>query len=511
MFCSATRYKFSFFFIFLSFVLQASPGLGETVNLLTLEDAIDIALEKSYEMKSLHLAVIAAEERLVAAKGRFKTNAEMNMDIPSWRESVTSIPVQDALPVFNTTGTVRFEGQLNIIQPLPTDGNLTLTSRMYHNDVSTYVAELANSLKRKDVLSSISLNFYQPLFTLNRLKIGLKQADLRYERTNRRFKRSELNIIYRVTDSFFALYQATRQYQIAQDNVNQQQELYDLASKKYEAGLIPEVEALQMEVDLAESRSAMVAAEATQSRSRDTFIQLIGLKFSDQVGVKTEFEFAKIEVDLDRAVELALENRAEIRESEIDVELSKISVKEADAASDIQGTLWAFYDITGVSDANLPYNSSPQELWRSSLDDMERRPNNRGVGFTLSVPIFDWGVNRAEVAAARAELRDTELALEEEKKTIIREVRTAVNRLAETENRLEVLQKREEVAQRAFDISLQRFNNGDITSQELALDRDRLISSKTAYLNAYVEYRLAVADLKQKTMWDFETDQSLVE
>ena len=48
-------------------------------------------------------------------------------------------------------------------------------------------------------------------------------------------------------------------------------------------------------------------------------------------------------------------------------------------------------------------------------------------------------------------------------------------------------------------------NNGDITSQELALNRDRLTDAKTSYLNAYIDYRLAIADLKRKTLMDFES------
>jgi outer membrane protein len=67
------------------------------------------------------------------------------------------------------------------------------------------------------------------------------------------------------------------------------------------------------------------------------------------------------------------------------------------------------------------------------------------------------------------------------------------------------------VAQRAFDISLERFNNGDITSQELALNRNRLVQAKTSYLSAYVDYKLSVADLRRKTMWDFAADRSLVD
>ena len=57
---------------------------------------------------------------------------------------------------------------------------------------------------------------------------------------------------------------------------------------------------------------------------------------------------------------------------------------------------------------------------------------------------------------------------------------------------------------------LERFNNGDITSTVLADNRDRFTSAKTAYLGAYIEYKLAIADLKRKTLYDFELKRSLV-
>lgn len=480
-------------------------------NKLTLEDAIDIALEKSYQMKSLRLSVTRAEENLTAARGRFKTNADARLDAPSWSESVSEIPVQDALPVFNTISRLRYQGILDINQPLPTDGVFTLRSQVYHRDVTTFTEDLSQDIKRKEVYTSLSLRYTQPLFTINRLKLGLKNANLNYERTSRIFKRSELDIVYFVTQSFFNLYRATRQMEIAQDDAGQQQELYDLALKKYNAGLIPEVEALQMEVDLAESKNTLASATGDLARSKDSFKQLIGLELTDLVDVQTDFSLDRIDVNLARATRLALENRSELRESEIDVELATLDVKEADARSEIRGDIEAFYDITGISDPYLPYSSSVSRLWDSSLSDMRRRPNNRGVVFTLSVPIWDWGVNSAEVAEAEASLRDSRLQLQEQRKTIIRQVREVVGRLNEAENRLEVLQKNQDVAQRAFDISLQRFNNGDITGQELALDKDRLTQAKFTYLNAYIDYRLAEADLKRKTMWDFKTNRSVID
>ena len=43
----------------------------------------------------------------------------------------------------------------------------------------------------------------------------------------------------------------------------------------------------------------------------------------------------------------------------------------------------------------------------------------------------------------------------------------------------------------------------------LALDRDRWTVTELSWLDAYIQYELAGADLKRQTLYDFQTDRSL--
>jgi len=92
---------------------------------------------------------------------------------------------------------------------------------------------------------------------------------------------------------------------------------------------------------------------------------------------------------------------------------------------------------------------------------------------------------------------------------VVNSIRDAVRQVGAAETRLDILTKRQNIAQRTYDISLERFNNGDISSQELANNNDRLTSAKMAFLSAYISYKLAVEDLKRKTLWDFEKNQTV--
>ena len=94
------------------------------------------------------------------------------------------------------------------------------------------------------------------------------------------------------------------------------------------------------------------------------------------------------------------------------------------------------------------------------------------------------------------------------KTTITREVRDIVRSVEETKNRLEINEKNQQVAQRSYEISRLRFENGDITSQELGVEQERLAATQIDNLNAFITYQLAVADLKRKTLWDFNNNRS---
>jgi outer membrane protein TolC len=90
----------------------------------------------------------------------------------------------------------------------------------------------------------------------------------------------------------------------------------------------------------------------------------------------------------------------------------------------------------------------------------------------------------------------------------VKEIREIVRMVYEAEKRFRINQTNIDIAARNYRIYRLRFENGDITGQELSLEQTRLSQVQLDYINAYVAYQLALADLKRKTMWDFENNRS---
>jgi len=63
------------------------------------------------------------------------------------------------------------------------------------------------------------------------------------------------------------------------------------------------------------------------------------------------------------------------------------------------------------------------------------------------------------------------------------------------------------VAEKSFSITRQRYADGDIDSQSLALERTRLNTAYTSHLRAYISYQLLLTDLMRKTFYDFQKNE----
>ncbi len=497
------KLKLPVLLILLEFLLSGSL-YSQEIRSLTLEEAISIARKKSYRMQTLYENLESAKENLKAAKGQFRTNAHLNLSSPDFRQQVSEIPVPNGLPVYNTTGTLLYQSNLTINQPLPTNGFFSLRSSVFQEQVSTYVAMNEQIVRRKDFYTSVSLQFQQPLFTLNTLKVGLKKTELNYETASLRYKQETANMVYNVTEGFYNLYQAERLREIAKEEVKERRDAYSLAQNKFKAGLIPEVEAMQLGVDLAQSKNNLMVAQGNYQRQSDSFKQLIGLPLDEPIRIIPNLTYKEIHISLPDATSRAFKNRPEIREQKIQVEMAKIRIREADSQSEVKGMLSAYYNLTGISDPSLPFSSRPYELFQSSTTDLKTRPKNKGVSFTLSVPLWDWGVNRAQVNSARAALKMAELDQKDQEISIRRQIRALVGRVQEALDRLKILDKNREVARKSFQISLSRFDNGEITSQELARVQDQLSQAAINYLSAFIAYKLALADLERNTLYNYE-------
>lgn len=470
---------------------------------LTLEESIEIAKEQSFSMKSLEQDLIITENNMEATIRRLRTNISLNATLPNYSESVREWSDSDGKITYYSAKQLRMGADLIISQPLPTDGTVSLETGL--SGIDDY-----NNETRASQMNAL-LRLRQPLdafWGYNNIRAELKTARLNYERSMKSYRRAELDLIYNVSQSYYNLLQRQRNTEISKLDMERQSEISGLAQQKYEAGMIREVEALQMEVDLANAQNAYDGALLDLDYAEKSFKLLLGLDLNDRVSVKTEeLVYEEVFVDPDRAVELALANRLEMRERDINIELQQLRIRQQKAQGRPTVALDASWSVTGVSNEGIgiSYPNSFNNSWANIKD----RPSNFAIGISLRVPILDWGRNRRLVKVAEAQLVQNTLAKDNQGRSIETEVRALVGQLQSYLSRLKLLEKNVEIAERSFGITMMRFSDGDITPDGLTEERRRLNQAHANYLSAYVQYQLGLADLTRTTFYDFGSDRPI--
>ena len=124
-------------FILLTLLLLSQIFIlkSETYN-LDLQKSIDIAKVKSYNMLSLLQDFKIAEYNLKSATSKLKTHIELNFVTPSYSNTVESFATDTSVTYYSSK-VLKYEGNLTINQPLPTDGYVYMTSGVSNTDFSS--------------------------------------------------------------------------------------------------------------------------------------------------------------------------------------------------------------------------------------------------------------------------------------------------------------------------------------------------------------------------------------
>lgn len=482
--------------------LTLSTLFAQKTHTLSLDKALEVAQERSYRIRYLKENFKIAQAQLTAATNSFKTQVHLNLTTPDYRETVGQLPDSSGINYF-TIKQVNYAANLTISQPLPTDGHIFIQSGIDHNQ------DFRN--KKNDFKLSTRIGFEQPIeafFTYNKILNNLKNAELQYELQNRRLTRTKLDLNYETSQAFYSYFSAIETEKIRKQTLDQQTESNTLAQNKYKAGVIAEVEALQMEVDLAEAHNNYDLARQMVESTGNNLKQLLAIPLQDAITLETDLSFKIIDVNLSKALEYGLKNRLEIREREIAWEQAQIEIDRTRLGGQITGKISAFYDLTGLSQQD---DTNPLgDILDASYKEFKNSPRNKGVAFSISIPIWDWGVNDARVDVALARLRQADLQKEEAMIDVEKDIRNTVNNLKSSLKRLQLLEKNIAVAERSFMISKNRYSNGEINSQSLALDRNRLTQAHQSRLTALINYKLLLEDITRKTFYDFVNQKNLM-
>jgi len=474
-------------------ILIASGHPAKSQALLTMERALEIAENNSPDMKQTELALIRSQERLNAQRARLKSQFSITLD-PFQYEKTNRFDQQTSEWYLNESASSGGTFAINQ-RILPTDGQLMLVNRFSYDYSLTESAYAADPLS-KTYTNNLYLQFTQPIFTYNRTRMETETLELEYESSLLRYLIMRLALERNVAEQFYAVYSNQMSLEIAEEELNSNQESYNIIKNKVEGGLLALEELYQAEVNLATSSSGVFNAELTLENSLDQFKVLVGLPLDTAVMIAAEIMADTVPVNQDLAISHALANRMELREREIDIENANFGLIQARATNEFAGSITASFGVQAYDEVFAQMFNKPT--------------NTPAIGISFDIPIFDWGERKSEIKAAEASLKTSQLQYQVEQTDIEVNIRSVVRSLKNLENQIQIQHKTVENATLAYDINLERYRNGDLTSLDLGIYQNQLSEAKMTLTNAIINYKIELLNLKIQTLYDFEQQLPII-
>jgi outer membrane protein TolC len=457
---------------------------------LTLSEAIKIAQQSSRSIKKSKLNLYGNQRSLDAQRAALKSRFALAFTPFDYNRQRS---FNDLFSTWNTNEDYNSFANLSISQPIvATDGTISLINRLgYRDNYSEF-----QDVRTKTYSNNLYLQLDQPIFTYNRTKIQLKELELNLENATISNSLQLLSLEQSVTQSFYAFYQRQNNLQIAIDEYENQKISYEITKNKVDADLLAKEELYQAELNLATSKSTLENNEVLLANSADEFKLLLGVPLTEEITVEVDINFITREVDLNQALQHALDNRMELRERAIDIERSQFELIRTKALNEFKGAVSLSLGVFGDSERAPDIYAVPDV--------------NPRVAVSFNIPIFDWGEKRARIDAANANRQIRQIDLEVEKNDIMINIRKVYRNLQNLENQILIAEQNVKNANLTYDINLERYKNGDLTSIDLNRFQSQLSEKKSTYADALINYKIELLNLKILSLYDFETQQPVI-
>jgi len=452
------------------------------------EEALGIAKQNSPEIQQARFSLERSQENLNAQEASLKSRFGLYLEPFNYDKRSE---FNTFFSTWNTTETKSYSGTISIQQPIIwTDGTISLNNRFGWLDSKT---EVGGGLQDETFSNNLYLSYDQPIFTYNRTKIGLEEVELDLENALLNYQLQELQLEKLVAQNFYSSYQNKMSLQVAREDLQNRQESYDIIKNKVDAGLAAREELFQAELDRTTSQSQVQNQEVSLENSLDELKRLLGLGIIDDLDVFAEIVQEVVDVDLDFAISNGLKNRMELRQRQIDVALSMYNVTRAGAVNEFLGNISLTYGLIG-------FDPKLENVW-------DTRQKNQSAILSFQVPIYDWGERDSRIKAAEATVKQRKLNESEQNKLILISIRRAYRNLQNQVIQIKLARENVESAQLTYDINLERYRNGDLTSMDLNLIQNQLSQRKIDLVNSMINYKFSLLDLKIESLWDFEKNQ----
>lgn len=431
-----------------SSVQAQQSGVAATAEVLTLDQAITLALRDNRGVLNARLSVGKAEDTVGAVRTsrlpKFEFNALAGQQLIS--------------PNFTFTKGVL--GNYANVGPIP-DRDVTMSTP---------------SRPTLILFGQIT----QPLSQLHRIRLNIKQAALSTEVAREQQRGQEQSVINNVKRTYYAIVQTESALESVRQALGFYREL-DRVTGDYVAQQVAlRADDLEVKTRLAKTETEELTARNQLSTLQEQLNQLMGRDIRTQFTVTPVPEASLMATDIAAARTRALDQRPEIREARLRVQQAELDkrVKKSEYIPDIS------LAVTYVSPRNF--------------DEFVPK-NTASAAVTVNWEVFDWGRKKRQLAEKQKTIDQANNALRDAESSVMIEVGARMRDLQQAGQALRVAKLKQETARENMRVSTAKYKlesallSDVLQTQATLADADyQYQQTLMAFWTAKAEYEKAI-------------------
>jgi len=463
---------------------------------LQLEDAIGIALSRNLEI---------AVQRYDREQALFGTTA--NRGIYDLRSSLDLSVNQTDRP--NAT---QLEG-VSVLTEDTRRANFSLTQLTpWGGEAQATIDSLRSSTNSRNqqlnpyYSAGLSLGITQPLLRdFGRLPTerGIFVARIDSDISRESFESQVADILQQVERAYWNLVEAKEQLVVAQESLQLANDLDHRNRIQVEVGTLAPIELVQSEATIALRQEDIITAAANLRDAGDELLRLLNLPDAMAQGLEieplTKPSTDKVDIDVEQAIQTALDQRTEVRTQRLTVQRLEIDSKYRQNQKLPSADLRLGYDSSGDAGTGpvaLPGGGT--RIVSTDLNDAFSTAFNRDfigwtIGLTVSYPLQN-RTARANSAIADLALDRGKTQLDQVELGVTTEVRAAARRVSTAAQQIESARATSRLQQRNLEAEQKRYENGMSDSFRIAQIQNDLTAARSREVTAVTNYRIALVD-----------------
>lgn len=337
------------------------------------------------------------------------------------------------------------------------------------------------------VFTNAAANLRLPLFTGWRITAGIERAGHGVTEREAELFATRQSLAMSVIDAYWGNQRAERIYAVNQAQVEQAQEIFDLAKARLAAGAIAPIDVNRAEVNLISAQAGLTRSDGQRQTAKARLANLLFRPDRDWT-LSDEPAYRPIEgKPLPAWIDEAKENRPELAASR-----ARQQARTADLTI-ARSRLWP--ELT--ASAQYQHGNNPFRPLSSANNVLSSFEGTFDGRLLLSYTLFDNAETWRQIREAELVAEQARLAYSRLERQIVSEVEQAHAQLKSAESRLPGLERSVAIAQNNRDIMAMRYKLGAAVITDVNDVQRALVSALTEHLEATIDYLVAVASLYQ--------------